>query len=185
MKIDIVLKDKKFLPIRSTKSAAAFDLIADLEEPITIGNRKTELISTGIKIKIPEGFAGLICPRSGNALKKDIIIPNSPGIIDPDYTGEVKVILKNIYKGLHFDKQPIINPFDRIAQLLIVPTIFYTPILIDKVVRVFLENPEARAGIWSEKLAKFIKEEYDITFNIVTTIENTDRGEKGFGSTGE
>ncbi len=73
-------------------------------------------MGTGIAVAIPEGHAGLVLPRSGLALKKGITVPNSPGLIDPDYRGEVRVIMLNTDK---MDPFPI-EVGDRIAQLMIV-----------------------------------------------------------------
>lgn len=105
------------LPIYSTKGAAGMDIFAYIGDSITLpANQKTpKFISTGIRVAIPEGYQLSIRPRSGLG-KKGIIIPNSPGLIDSDYRGEILIMLLNTS-----DKDYTINPNDRIAQLLLEP----------------------------------------------------------------
>ncbi len=94
------------------------DLMAFLDESISIIPQKSELIPTGISIAIPENTEVQIRPRSGLAAKNNISILNTPGTIDSDYRGELKVILYN-----HGDKEFIVNNGDRIAQMVLVPII--------------------------------------------------------------
>jgi len=90
--------------------------MADLDEPVELAPGERSAVPTGIAMEIPAGFEGQIRPRSGRALKEGLGMVNSPGTIDADYRGEVKVILVNL--GSH----PIsIQPGDRIAQLIVAP----------------------------------------------------------------
>ncbi len=86
------------LPCYMSEHASGMDLCAAVEEPLTIQPGDIQLIPTGIHIAIPEGFEIQVRPRSGLALKHGLIILNSPGTIDSDYRGEVKVILGNFGK---------------------------------------------------------------------------------------
>lgn len=102
------------LPVQMSYGAAGFDLSASIEKDIEILPGERKLIPTGIRIAIPKGYEGQIRPRSGLALQFGVTVLNSPGTIDSDYRGEVKVILINL------GKQPfIISSNDRIAQLVI------------------------------------------------------------------
>ena len=104
------------IPAYQTEHAAGFDLMADLDEPVELAPGERSAVPTGIAMEIPAGFEGQIRPRSGRALKEGLGMVNSPGTIDADYRGEVKVILVNL--GSH----PIsIQPGDRIAQLIVAP----------------------------------------------------------------
>jgi len=102
------------LPISTSKFSSGVDLLSAEPLDIVLKPGKTKLISTGIKIMIPEGYEGQIRPRSGLALKYGITVLNTPGTIDSDYRGIVKVILINL-GGEEF----IIQRGDRIAQLVI------------------------------------------------------------------
>jgi dUTP pyrophosphatase len=84
------------LPAYQTPGSAAMDLLAAVEEDVVIEAGRTVLIPTGLKMAIPDGFELQIRPRSGLALKNNLAILNSPGTIDSDYRGEVKVILANL-----------------------------------------------------------------------------------------
>lgn len=104
------------LPVPATPRSAGLDLKAAEYAIIPAGGRV--LIKTGIKLAIPDGFVGLICPRSGLALKHGVTVLNAPGVLDADYRGEVGVILAN------FGERPFfVEPGDRIAQLLIQPVV--------------------------------------------------------------
>ncbi len=106
-------------PKKATEGAAAFDLQANLAPwPITIRPGGRALIPTGFAWQIPPGFVGLICPRSGLALNAGVTVLNAPGVIDPDYRGEVGVILVN-----HGDLPYTVSHGDRIAQMLLVPAV--------------------------------------------------------------
>lgn len=130
------------LPKYMSSGAAGMDLYAHVNEEVTIHPGEIKLISTGIKIALPEGFEAQIRPRSGLALKYGIGFPNSPGTIDADYRGEIKVIMTN-----WGDKDFKVIRGDRIAQMVI--------------------NKVERAQ-----------------WKIVTSLDETKRGEGGFGHTG-
>ncbi len=84
------------LPSYGTMDSAGMDLMAAIDEPITLKPLERQLIPTGISIALPEGYEAQIRPRSGLAFKNGISIPNSPGTIDADYRGEISVILINL-----------------------------------------------------------------------------------------
>ena len=96
--VKIKRRDGATIPQYQSSGAAGADLHALLEAPVTIGPGNTELIPTGIFLEIPEGYEAQIRPRSGLALKHGITMLNSPGTIDSDYRGEVKVIVTNLGK---------------------------------------------------------------------------------------
>ena len=103
-------EDNYSMPRRATQMAVGYDLFATKDEVIRPLDRK--LIGTGIKLKMPEGMEGQIRSRSGLANKYGVFVLNSPGTVDPDYRGEIKVLLANM-GHLPFD----ISEGDRIAQL--------------------------------------------------------------------
>ena len=116
--IKIVLSKKAELPVYSSESAAGADIHACLEESITIQPGKRVLVPTGIKMAIPRGYEVQIRPRSGLAIKNGITVLNTPGTIDSDYRGEIKVILMN------FSNEPFtVNHGDRIAQMVVAPCV--------------------------------------------------------------
>jgi len=101
-------------PTRQSGQAAGYDVRAANPEPLAIGPGERALVPTGFAMAIPPGFEVQVRPRSGLAIKHGIIIPNSPGTIDPDYRGELKVILMNL------GHQPFtVKAGDRIAQLVV------------------------------------------------------------------
>jgi dUTP pyrophosphatase len=106
------------LPSYQTDGAAGLDLPAALSDPVTIAPGTRALIGTGWIIAIPPGFEGQVRPRSGLALRHGITVLNSPGTIDSDYRGEVRVVLMN-----HGDAAFTVRPGDRIAQLVIAPVV--------------------------------------------------------------
>lgn len=124
------------LPNYATKHSAGMDLMAANIEPIIIKPRETKLIPTGISIALPDYFEAQIRPRSGLALKYGITVLNSPGTIDADYRGEIKIILIN-----HSTKEFIVERGTRIAQMIIAR---YEQILWDEVE--FLDNTERATG---------------------------------------
>ena len=130
------------LPAYETPGAAGMDLRAAMEAPVVLEPGARAAIPTGLALALPEGFEGQVRPRSGFALRDGVTALNSPGTVDSDYRGEVKVILVN-----HGDRAVTIARGDRIAQLVIAPV--------------------ARAA-WDE----------------VESLDETARGEGGFGSTG-
>ena len=106
------------LPSYKTKGASGMDLMAYINEPIIVKPKTSSLISTGISVAFSEEYEIQIRPRSGLAAKNNISVLNTPGTIDSDYRGELKVILYN-----HGSKEFIVNNEDRIAQMILVPII--------------------------------------------------------------
>lgn len=110
----IVNHSKHPLPFYASPLSAGMDLRANLDEPITLQPLERVLVPTGIFIALPEGYEAQVRPRSGLAIKNGITVLNTPGTIDADYRGEVKVILVNL------SNQPfIIEDGDRIAQMVV------------------------------------------------------------------
>ena len=103
-------------PKYKTDGSSGVDLSAFLEKKVVIKPNSSDLIPTGLQVAIPEEFEIQIRPRSGLAAKESIGVLNSPGTIDSDYRGELKIILFN-----HSNKDFIINNGDRIAQMVLVP----------------------------------------------------------------
>ena len=110
------LDPKVLLPSYKTKGSSGMDLMAFLKEPIKILPNTSCLIPTGISIAIPEDVEIQIRPRSGLAAKSNISVLNTPGTIDSDYRGELKIILFN-----HGKKDFIVNNNDRVAQMVLMP----------------------------------------------------------------
>lgn len=142
MKVKIVNKSAFDTPAYATEFSAGMDLKANIDEPIVLGSLERAMIPTGLYIELPAGFEAQIRPRSGLAAKHGISIVNSPGTIDADYRGEIKVVLVNLSKETF-----CINPGERIAQMVVAKH----------------EHVE-----WEE----------------VDQLEESARGEGGFGSTG-
>lgn len=126
-------------PVYKTKDSAGCDLTSS--EDVVIPSGEWKAVSTGLRIAIPPGFVGQVCPRSGLALR-GITVLNAPGIVDPDYRGEVKVVLINLSKQEYSVKKG-----DRIAQLVFTTALQATLLRSDE-------------------------------------LSETERGERGFGSTG-
>ena len=143
MKINIVNKSKHALPEYATSASAGVDLRANIEQAISIGSLEKAIVSTGLFIELPIGYEAQVRPRSGLAFKHGITVLNSPGTIDADYRGELKVILVNLSKD-----EFVIEDGERIAQLVIAAH----------------EQAE-----WT----------------LVDSLNETDRGAGGFGSTGK
>ena len=137
----VKLSEKATLPTRAHDNDAGLDLHAAESARLAPGARVS--VGTGLAVQIPEGVGGLVLPRSGMAIKHGVTLVNSPGLIDPGYRGEVRVLLLNTDPSVEFQ----ITPGDRIAQLLLVPVVHATPL-----------NAEA--------------------------LDDSTRGEGGFGSTG-
>ena len=135
--------DKIELPKYETSGAAGMDVRANITEPIVLGSLERTLVPTGLKIAIPEGYEVQVRPRSGLALKYGITLLNTPGTIDSDYRGELKMIIANMSKDAY-----TINPDERIGQLVL------------------------------------IKVE-QIEWEVVETLDETERGAGGFGHTGK
>ena len=142
MKVQIVNKSAYEAPFYATVNSAGMDLKANIEEPITLEPLQRAMVPTGLYIALPEGTEAQVRPRSGLAAKHGVTVLNTPGTIDADYRGEIKVILVNL------SNEPFtINPGERIAQMVV---------------------------------ARYEKVEWDI----VDTLDETERGAGGFGSTG-
>ena len=106
------------LPTYKTNGASGMDLMAFLEKPINLEPGKSCLVSTGLSVAFPKEYEIQIRPRSGLAAKNNISVLNTPGTIDSDYRGELKIILFN-----HGSKNFIINNNDRVAQMILTPVI--------------------------------------------------------------
>jgi dUTP pyrophosphatase len=106
------------LPAYKTNGASGMDLMAFIDTSITLKPQKSCLIPTGISVAFPSDFEIQIRPRSGLAAKHNISVLNTPGTIDSDYRGEIKIILYN-----HGESDFLINNKDRIAQMILVPVI--------------------------------------------------------------
>jgi dUTP pyrophosphatase len=114
MKIKVVNKSRYALPQYETPHSVGLDVRADIENPIMLCPLERVLVPTGLYVELPEGSEILVRPRSGLAAKHGVAVLNSPGTIDPDYRGEIKVILVNISHDV-FE----IKPGERIAQLVV------------------------------------------------------------------
>lgn len=113
-KIKIVNKSDNPLPAYETAGSAGMDLRAQLSEPVILKPLQRALIPTGLFIELPDGYEAQIRPRSGLALKKGLSLLNSPGTIDSDYRGELKIIMINLS-----NETTIVNTGERIAQMVI------------------------------------------------------------------
>lgn len=143
MEVKIVNKSNHRLPEYATPGSAGMDLKANIDEPFVLKPLERQIVPTGLFIALPDGYSADIQPRSGLAAKYGVTVANSPGLCDPDYRGEIKVILINLS-----NENFVVNPGERIAQL---------------VIRHF------------EK----------VEWNEVSTLDETERGEGGFGHTGK
>jgi len=143
MKVKIINKSKHKLPEYKTKYSVGMDIRANIEKEIVLKPLERALIPTGIYVEIPEGYEIQIRPRSGMAINHGITILNTPGTIDPDYRGEIKIIVINLS-----NENVKIADGDRIGQIV---------------------------------LKKYEK----IEWQEVEKLNNTERGEGGFGHTGK
>jgi dUTP pyrophosphatase len=114
MTVKIINKSKNALPNYETEGSAGMDLRADMTESVTLKPLERAMIPTGIFIELPMGFEAQVRPRSGLAAKRGLTCLNSPGTIDADYRGELKVILVNLS-----NETQVIEPAERIAQMVI------------------------------------------------------------------
>lgn len=114
MQVNIVNRSRFPLPQYATIHSAGLDLRADLEKALVLKPLERSLVPTGLYIELPEGFEAQVRPRSGLAAKHGISIVNTPGTIDPDYRGEIKVILVNLS-----DVPFTLEPGERIAQMIV------------------------------------------------------------------
>lgn len=142
IKIKVINKGNQPLPAYATPQSAGMDLRANLDAPVTLHPMQRMLIGTGLHIALPEGFEAQIRPRSGLALKHGLTVLNSPGTVDADYRGEIKVLLINLS-----DTDFVINSGERIAQMVIA------------------RHEQA-------------------VFEAVDELDETERGEGGYGHTG-
>ena len=142
--VKIQLNEGARIPVYGSAQAAGADLCACLGNggSLVLEPHKRAMVPTGVRIALPEGFEAQVRPRSGLAAKAGITVLNSPGTVDSDYRGEVKVILIN-----HSDEPFVIHDGDRIAQMVI---------------------------------ARY----ESASFEVVASLDDTQRGEGGFGSTG-
>lgn len=114
MKVKVINQSKHPLPAYQTELSAGMDLRAELEEPLVIQPLERKLIGTGLYMELPAGYEAQIRPRSGLALKHGVTVLNTPGTVDADYRGEIKVLLIN------FSNEPFqVNDGERIAQMVI------------------------------------------------------------------
>ena len=142
IEIKCVALNGAVMPVYKTTGAAGADVCALLSEPVTIPSGKFAMIPTGLFFEIPEGYEIQVRPRSGLAAKNGVTVLNTPGTIDSDYRGELKVILINLS-----DRDFVVNSGERIAQIIVSPVTL-------------------------------------ADFKITDSLSDTQRGEKGFGSTG-
>ena len=142
VKIKVVNAGRQPLPAYATSQSAGMDLRADIESPITLRPMERSLVPTGIRIELPQGYEAQVRPRSGLALKHGITVLNTPGTIDSDYRGELKVLLVNLS-----GEDCVINAGERIAQMIIA---------------------KHETATWEE----------------VEALDETERGEGGYGHTG-
>lgn len=114
MTVRIVNRSTFDNPAYATEDSAGMDLKANIDQPVVLAPLERAIVPTGISIELPSGFEAQIRPRSGLAAKHGISIVNSPGTIDADYRGEIKVILVNL------SNEPFsVNPGERIAQMVV------------------------------------------------------------------
>ncbi len=114
LQVKVINRSKHALPEYATKLSAGLDLKAELSQPLVLKPMQRELVPTGLFIELPEGYEAQVRPRSGLASKHGVTVLNSPGTIDADYRGEVKVLLINL-AATDF----IVNDGERIAQMVV------------------------------------------------------------------
>jgi dUTP pyrophosphatase len=114
MVVKIINKSKNDLPAYETEGSAGMDLRADITDSVTLRPLERSMIPTGLFIELPLGYEAQVRPRSGLAAKRGLTCLNSPGTIDSDYRGEIKVILVNLS-----NETQVIEPAERIAQMVI------------------------------------------------------------------
>lgn len=114
MTVKVINKSKNNLPQYETIHSAGVDIRADIEAPITVMPLERVMVPTGLFVEIPSGYEIQVRPRSGLAAKHGITVLNSPGTIDADYRGEIKIILVNLSSTPY-----TLNPKERVAQLVL------------------------------------------------------------------
>lgn len=142
VEVKCMAKEGAVVPEYKTLGAAGADVCSFIENPVILEKGKVAIIPTGLFFEIPQGYEIQVRPRSGLAAKNGVTVLNTPGTIDSDYRGELKIILINLG-----EKDFTINSGDRIAQIIVSPVI-------------------------------------QADFSVVETLSSTERGDKGFGSTG-
>jgi dUTP pyrophosphatase len=116
--IPTLIEDETLLPYYMTSGSAGADVKAHLKTPMTISPGQSALVPTGLRMAIPEGYEIQIRPRSGLALKHQVTVLNTPGTIDADYRGEIKIIVIN-----HGKEEFVVTPGMRIAQFILAPVL--------------------------------------------------------------
>lgn len=114
MKVKVINRSKHALPAYQTPLSAGLDLRANIDESVVLGPLERKLVGTGLFIELPEGYEAQIRPRSGLAFKHGLTVLNTPGTVDADYRGEVKVLLVNLSNEF-FEVQD----GERIAQMVV------------------------------------------------------------------
>ena len=114
IKVKVINQSPNSLPEYATEGSAGMDLRANLEAPLVLRPLERQLVPTGLFIELPQGYEAQVRPRSGLAIKHGITCLNSPGTIDSDYRGELKVILINLSQ-----EEQTLHPGDRIAQMVV------------------------------------------------------------------
>lgn len=114
MQVKIINTSNNPLPNYETTGSAGMDLRANMESPLTLQPMERTLIPTGLHIELPAGYEAQIRPRSGLAIKKGLTLVNTPGTIDSDYRGEIKVIMINLST-----EAQTLSPNERVAQMVI------------------------------------------------------------------
>ncbi len=142
VKVKVVNTGCQPLPAYATSQSAGMDLRANIESPITLRPMERCLVPTGLRIELPQGYEAQVRPRSGLALKHGITVLNTPGTIDSDYRGELKVLLVNLS-----NQDFVVNAGERVAQMVIA---------------------RHETVAWEE----------------VEVLDETERGEGGYGHTG-
>ncbi len=130
VQIKLINRSNNELPVYATPGASGMDLRAFLDAPLSLAPMQRALVPTGLFMEIPEGYEAQVRPRSGLAIKQGITCLNTPGTIDSDYRGEIKIILINLS-----GEEQVIQSGDRIAQL-----------VIQKVERAWLDEQETLSG---------------------------------------
>jgi dUTP pyrophosphatase len=116
IKVKIINQSPNALPAYATEGSAGMDLRANLSAPLELRSLERQMIPTGLYIELPPGYEAQVRPRSGLAWKQGITCLNTPGTVDSDYRGEIKVILINLSSEVQ-----VLHPGDRIAQMVIGP----------------------------------------------------------------
>jgi len=114
MEVRVINRSKNQLPAYQTEKSAGLDLRANLDAPVVLRPLERALIPTGLYIELPDGYEAQIRPRSGLAAKHGITVLNTPGTIDADYRGEIKVILINLS-----NEEFVVNDGERICQMIV------------------------------------------------------------------